>query len=212
MYRFKRESWVRKMQDTYSDCITTTNKTYGNFLTSQDYMDWGREWRNQKQRMDDAMMSPVPPSKQTRKGHYPRKYVPYISRAGYVGVWDSSKCLEHHHEDIEHFETQPFVKEIFTPRDERFRKSPKRDGASRKTRTRRQNVSPSRKVRDTNELQRIVLDKSIRLPDLKIHPLASREESHRRGIQSPPKKSCRPEMIGSVYHEPWKHFSVVGKI
>ena len=202
--RFKRESWVRKMQDTYSDCITTTNQCYGYFLTSQDYMDWGRDMRNQKERIEANLMITKPADSKTKKSEYPRKFVPYVSKNGYVGVWEAHKCLNHKAEEhSEPYETQAVVKEVYTPRKQLPLPRPPA------LKSRKSTSSSTRLHREKEVLQQIIAEKSIKLPDIKMHPLASKEESQRRGLRTSASTSCHAAVFGTSFQHPWKHSGLV---
>lgn len=191
------------MQDTYSDCITTTNQCYGYFLTSQDYMDWGRDMRNQKLRIEDQLMHPKASGKEGRKkNQYPRKFVPYVSKTGYVGVWEVHSCPDHKNEASKPYETQPLVKEIFTPRKELPKPKPPAGKPARTT-------GASRRIRDRESIQQLVMEKSIKLPDIKIHPLASREESSRRGVRKPAQNSFTNTLFETRFQSPWKHSGMI---
>ena len=192
------------MQETYSDCITTTNQCYGYFLTSQDYMDWGRDMRNQKERIEANLMITKPAEAKPKRREYPRKFVPYVSKNGYVGVWEAHKCLDHKAEETsEPYETQPVVKEVFTPRKQLPVPRPP------PLKSRKSSSGSTRRPRDRDSLQQMIAEKSIKLPDIKSHPLASREEAQRQGLRSSAAKSCHAAVFETNFQHPWKHFGLV---
>ena len=200
------------MQDTYSDCITTTNQCYGYFLTSQDYLDWGRDFRNQSERDTSRAMDvgAKDAAKNAQRGSkYPRKFVPYVSRAGYVGLWKASKCLDHKtHDSDDAYDTQPIVRDVVTPKKELPVPVPPPIRSSRLA------VSGSQRVRKREEKRELVREKTIRLPDIKIHPLANREESGRRRMTSllspnTVRESTHAAPFKTQYQNPWRNTAMV---
>ena len=239
MARFKRESWVKKMQDDFSDAYPTRPVYTDSFETTyRDYANWSDPHEvEQKTRESEGIQT----SRYTDAVEYKRRshghvasankvqFTPYVSQGGYTHDYS--------------YNYQPLDTQTRLAA-QNYCYNPPALPTNTQLTARKKYQPLSDQLKDIQEIPDLSsrkvlppLAKSARLPEstsglhmysrlltkaqsgpaltykrkmlLKANPHLTKEDFEKAGLLPPPSRSSMQELLGVTYKDPWRHFNVL---